>query len=174
MTAQRQENKGYRPKIARLAIAGALSAVFSGGLVPPFTNAWAVETERVVVNRHTGLAIDGFDPVAYFTNAAALQGLPDVEASERGVIWRFRNQGNRAMFLADPGIYGPQFGGYDPIDVARGKPVPGRAQIWIVSGERLYLFNREESRDAFAASPERAIEQASAKWPTLMESLSNY
>lgn len=170
MTAQRQENKGQRLKIACLAaFAGVLA-----GFAAPVTNAHAASTERVVVNGRTGLAIDGFDPVAYFTDKNALAGQPNVEVSSQGAIWRFRNEGNRAIFLAHPDIYGPQFGGYDPTDVARGKPVPGRAQIWLISGERLYLFNRVESLDAFAATPGRFLEQAEDKWPGLMETLSSY
>lgn len=165
MTARRQENKGQRLGIACLAVLA--------GLAGPYTGASAV-TERVVVNRHSGLAIDGYDPVAYFTDAEAAKGLPDIEASVGGAVWRFRNQANRAVFLSHPDIYGPRFGGYDPVDVARGKAVVGQARLWLVSGERLYLFSREENRDAFAADPEGTRKQADGKWPALVETLSRY
>jgi len=134
----------------------------------------AAETEQVVVNRFSGLAIDGFDPVAYFTDARAAKGEPDVEVSENGAIWRFRNEANRAAFIARPDIYGPQFGGYDPIDVARGKAVAGRAQLWLVSGGRLYLFSREESLAAFAANPGNTLKLATSEWPALRATLSDY
>ena len=87
-------------------------------------------------------------------------GLPDFEASQAGAVWRFRNEGNRASFVAHPDIYGPQFGGYDPVDLARGVTVAGNPRFWLVTGERLYLFGREESRDAFAADPARLPAQA--------------
>ncbi|MBI3699559.1 MAG: hypothetical protein HY242_03840 [Afipia sp.] len=167
MTAPRQENKGPAPKIVRLAAISGLLAMLAGG-------AFAASTERIVVNRLTALAIDGYDPVAYFTDKDALQGQPEFEASDQGAIWRFRSAANRAIYLEHPDIYGPRFGGYDPTAVARGKPVPGRAQIWLIDHERLYLFSREESRDQFAASPQRLLEQADAKWPALVETLSNY
>lgn len=134
----------------------------------------AAASERIVVNRHTGLAIDGFDPVSYFTDATALPGQADVEMSLHGAIWRFRNEGNRAVFSAHPEIYGPGFGGYDPTDVARGKPVAGRAQIFLVHGDRLYLFNREESREAFVADPDTILKKAAARWPALVQTLSDY
>lgn len=169
MTARRQENKGRHLRIACVAVlAGAVS------LAGPYAGVWAAVTERVVVNRHSGLAIDGFDPVAYFTDAEAMRGEPDIEASKAGAIWRFRNDANRAVFLAHPDIYGPRFGGYDPVDVAQGKAVAGRAQLWLISGERLYLFSREDNRNAFAADPEEVLKRASGKWPALVESLSNY
>ena len=131
----------------------------------------AATTERVIVNRFTGLAIEGFDPVAYFADARALAGLPAFEASESGAVWRFRNEGNRASFIAHPEIYGPQFGGYDPIDLARGVTVAGNPRFWLVSGQRLYLFGHEESRDAFAADPQRFLRDARARWPELRHDL---
>lgn len=143
------------------------------GTVALCGGAWAL-TERLVVNRHTGLAIDGFDPVAYFTDAAAVKGLPDIEAGAAGAVWRFRNAANRTEFLAHPDIYGPRFGGYDPVDAARGKVIAGRAQLWLVSGERLYLFSRDENRTAFAADPAAVLKQADANWPALVETLADY
>jgi hypothetical protein len=94
-----------------------------------------------------------------------------VEASEAGVIWRFENVDNRAFFLAHPEIYGPQFGGYDPVDVARGVAYAGNPRFWLIAGQRLYLFGREESRDAFAADPASVLREARDRWPQLEETL---
>ncbi|WP_156435463.1 YHS domain-containing (seleno)protein [Bradyrhizobium lablabi] len=131
----------------------------------------AATTERVVVNRYSGLAIGGFDPVAYFTESMALQGLPDFEARGAGAIWRFRNEGNRASFVAHPEIYGPQFGGYDPVDLGRGVTYAGNPRFWVVAGQRLYLFGREDNRDAFAADPSRFLKEATTRWPSLEREL---
>ena len=131
----------------------------------------AATTERVIVNRFTGLAIEGFDPVAYFADGNAAVGLAAFEAVEAGAVWRFRNEGNRASFVAHPDIYGPQFGGYDPIDLARGITVAGNPRFWLISGQRLYLFGREESRDAFATNPRRILRDAQARWPQLQQDL---
>ena len=131
----------------------------------------AAVTERVVVNRFSGLAIDGFDPVAYFTDGKPELGREEFEASEAGVVWRFHNEGNRASFVAHPEIYGPQFGGYDPIDVARGIAVAGNPYFWLVSGQRLYLFSREETRDAFAADATNIVRRANLRWPDVRQTL---
>ena len=120
----------------------------------------AATTERVVVNRFTGLAIEGFDPVAYFVDARPWSACRTSRPREAGAVWRFRNEGNRASFVAHPDIYGPQFGGYDPIDLARGVTFAGNPRFWLISGQRLYLFGREENRDAFAADPERFLREA--------------
>ena len=175
MTAQRQERngsrsgRGFRPGIAFFALwAGLLSLGAPAWLPIP---AEASTTERVVVNRYTGLAIEGFDPVAYFTDSIAVQGVPDFEASESGAVWRFRSEGNRASFVAHPEVYGPQFGGYDPVDLGRGVTYAGNPRFWLVTGQRLYLFGREESRDAFAADPARFLKDANARWPALEQTL---
>jgi hypothetical protein len=133
--------------------------------------AQAATTERVVVNRYSGLAIEGFDPVAYFVDARPLVGRRDFEAAEAGAVWRFRNDGNRASFVAHPDIYGPQFGGYDPFDLARGVTYAGNPRFWLISGQRLYLFGREENRDAFAADPARLLREANMRWPALEQDL---
>lgn len=136
--------------------------------------ALAAFTERVVIDRNTGLAIGGYDPVAYFTDGDAIAGKEPFEAFQDGAVWRFANDANRAFFLASPDIYAPQFGGYDPIDLARGNIVAGRGQIFLIAERRLYLFNRLETKDAFAADPERFAREAADRWPALRETLSAY
>jgi YHS domain-containing protein len=171
MTAQRQEINGSFQTVARgLGIALiAISAVWG-----PFTGRFAARaatTEQVVVNRFSGLAIEGFDPVAYFIDNQPVMGSADFEASQAGAVWRFRNEGNRASFVADPEIYGPQFGGYDPVDVARGVAFAGNPRFWVIAGSRLYLFGLEEHRDAFAADPDHFVQPARARWPKLRQTL---
>jgi hypothetical protein len=177
MTAQRQEGNGcrsakrFRPGIALICFLSGLAWPGLGALGYLPHPAAAATTERVVVNRFSGLAIEGFDPVAYFVDAAPVVGLPDYEATEAGAVWRFRNEGNRASFIAHPEIYGPRFGGYDPIDLARGVTVAGNPRFWLISGQRLYLFGREQNRDAFAADPARALGGANLRWPALEQGL---
>jgi hypothetical protein len=166
MTAQRQERYGWWPGRAFFALLAGFLAAFSVNFA-----ADATTTERVVVNRYSGLAIEGFDPVAYFTDQLAAQGVPDFEASEAGAVWRFRNEGNRASFVSHPEIYGPRFGGYDPVDLGRGVTYAGNPRFWLVVDQRLYLFGREDSRDAFAANPARFLKDATARWPALEQGL---
>lgn len=147
---------------------GLLAGLF--GLCQLFA-AQAATTERIVVNRFSGLAIEGFDPVAYFAEGRAVRGAEQFEAAYGGVVWRFCNEGNRASFLAHPEIYGPRFGGYDPVEVARGVAFPGNPLLWLIAGERLYLFGREDNRDAFAADSERLRRNAEAHWREVQEKL---
>jgi hypothetical protein len=176
MTAQRQERYSWRLGKAFLVLLAGFFA--SSCLDLPGLDLSALDltasastTERVVVNRYSGLAIQGFDPVAYFTDSVAVHGVPDFEASDSGAVWRFRNEGNRASFVAHPEVYGPQFGGYDPVDLGRGVTYAGNPRFWLVTGQRLYLFGSEESRDTFAADPARFLKAANARWPALEQTL---
>jgi hypothetical protein len=178
MTPQRQEANAiavrphFGPRMALIAFGlllglGATVALgcLSGSL------ALASTTERVVTNRYSGLAIEGYDVLAYFIDARPELGLPDFEAAQGGAVWRFRNEGNRDSFVAHPEVYGPQFGGYDPVDLARGITVAGNPLFWLVSGDRLYLFGHEDARDSFAANPAPYLKEAKARWPALEDQL---
>jgi YHS domain-containing protein len=166
MTAQRQERYGWRPGTAAFGLLAGFFVAFSLDFA-----AQAATTERVVVNRYSGLAIEGFDPVAYFVDGSAAQGTAEFEANLWGAVWRFRNEGNRASFLAHPEIYGPQFGGYDPADIARGVTIAGNPRFFAIVAQRLYLFSREANRDAFAANPDRFLYEVGKRWPALQEQL---
>jgi len=132
----------------------------------------AATTERIVVDWNSGLAIGGYDPVAFFTNGRALPGSADFEFRYAGAVWRFHNMGNRAAFAAQPEIYMPQFGGYDPIGVTRGVAVAGNPNVWLIAGQRLYLFYDRARMEKFAADAERLATEAARKWPELRRSLS--
>ena len=165
MTAPRHRRKPGFVHLVRLAGAAALICGYATPIV-------AATTEYVVVDRNTGVAISGFDPVAYFTEGAPKLGKNDIEYAFAGVVWRFRNEGNRAAFAANPEIYLPRFGGYDPVGVARGVAVPGDPRLWLVAGGRLYLFYTAQSRADFAADAEQVAAAADKNWPSVQLTLS--
>jgi hypothetical protein len=137
----------------------------------PLASAHAATTQRVVTDRNTGLAIYGIDPVAYFTDKKPVVGRSTYEFRYAGAIWRFDNEGNRAAFVADPKVYMPQYGGYDPLGIARGVTTPGYPQLWAIVKDRLYLFYTADARTAFMADPAAAIKAAEARWPAVMHDL---
>jgi hypothetical protein len=131
----------------------------------------AATSERVVTGVLSGLAIHGIDPVAYFTHGAPLYGNADHEYRYAGTIWRFRNIGDQEAFAANPDVYMPRYGGYDPMGLGRGVAVPGNPLVWAMVRERVYLFYDERSRDRFLANPDEAIEIADEKWPAVLSTL---
>ena len=139
--------------------------------LPPLPGSRAATTERIVVDPVRGLALNGFDPVAYFTDSRPLLGREDLELRFAGATWRFRNEGNRAAFLENPEVYLPVFGGHDPVAVTRGVATPGHPQIWLVTGERLYLFYDADARKAFVANPATVMAQAENRWPDVLQTI---
>ena len=164
MTAARQQRKPRRLIQLLLGIA------LGGGIVTP-PALWAATDNQLAVNPGTGLAISGVDPVAYFTEGKAIFGRPEVELNLDGAIWRFSNEGNRGAFAVHPEVYAPRFGGYDPVSIGRGRSVVGHPLIWVVVGQRLYLFYSEKNRADFLADAGRIIDTAERKWPALANSL---
>lgn len=177
MTSARRQRKsqvvragGVRGVACCLGLAAVLGFVLALG-APGAPLAGVATTERVVSDPLTGLAIDGIDPVAYFTDAAPLPGRPEYELPYAGVVWRFRNQGNQAAFAANPDVYMPRYGGYDPIAIGRSVAVPGNPLLWVLAGNRLYVFHTEEARTRFLADPSEAIRRADKAWPAVFDSL---
>jgi len=166
MTAARQAAKTARaafPVIMMIALAAPVLVALAG-LASACAN-------PLVVNPGTGLAISGFDPVAYFADRKASVGRPDLELTADGAVWRFRNASNRTAFAAHPDVYRPSYGGYDPVAVAAGRSVEGHPLFWAVTSERLYLFYSAENRATFLADPGQVIEAANRAWPTVEQTI---
>lgn len=151
-----------------LCAALALGFIGAAALAPTLR---AATTERIVVDRHTGLAIYGVDPVAYFTERKPVAGRAEFEYRFAGAIWRFDNEGNRAAFIADPNVYMPRYGGYDPVGIARGVSTAGYPALWVVYDERLYLFYTDDARRSFLDNPPSVIASASARWAEVRSEL---
>ena len=164
--ARRQQKVWFCGPIGAAALV-ALVAFATGARLP----ADAATGGRVVTDTRTGLALSGFDPVAYFTDRAPRLGEGRYELTYRGSVWRFHNVGNRDAFARNPGVYVPQFGGYDPVSLVRGVAVPGHPLIWLISGNRLYLFSTLEHRNSFAADIDRSRPAAEHHWPAVEATL---
>jgi len=167
MTAARRKRKQNRARILAvvLAVTGLALAIASPGSV-------AATTEMIVVDRHTGLAIGGYDPVAFFTEGKPIEGSADFEFRYAGAVWRFCNIGNRDAFAERPDVYMPRFGGYDPVGVARGVATPGNPNLWLIAGQRLFLFYDHDRLEKFVADSNHLLAEAERKWPTVTYTLS--
>jgi len=162
MTAARRAAKTAWAAFPVIIMMGLAAPVLVGlaGLAP-------ASASPLVVNPDTGLAISGFDPVAYFADRKASVGRSDLELTADGTVWRFRNASNRTAFAAHPDVYSPSFGGYDPVAIAAGRSVPGHPLFWAITSARLYLFYSAENRQTFLADPGGVIEAANRAWPSV-------
>lgn len=115
-----------------------------------------------------GIAIDGSDAVAYFTDGAPVAGSAEHELTWKGTTWRFSSEANRAAFEADPQAYAPQFGGYCAFAVAQGYTAPTVPEAWTVYEGKLYLnFSRRVQRRWERDIPGN-IALGNANWPGVL------
>ena len=85
------------------------------------------------------LAIKGYDPVSYFTEAEATKGEKAFEYEHQGAVWRFSSQEHLDQFKANPEAYAPQFGGYCAWAVSQGYTANIDPRAWKIVDEKLYL-----------------------------------
>ena len=86
------------------------------------------------------LAISGYDPVAYFTEGRALQGLPSITHDFGDRRYFFATARNRDLFATTPERYAPQFGGLCAAGLADGRMVDANPAAFLVRDGKLYLF----------------------------------
>ncbi|HEY4201851.1 MAG TPA: YHS domain-containing (seleno)protein [Devosiaceae bacterium] len=126
----------------------------------------------IVTNPLTGIALDGYDPISYFTEVEPLEGTSSFSYDWGGVTWYFANVANRDVFKASPEIYAPQFGGHCTMSLSRGFLSDGNPRVYLVLGQQLFLFYSAANREAFLLSPAKALTDAIAQWPNLAATLS--
>ncbi len=88
------------------------------------------------------LAIKGYDPVAYFTDAKPTPGLPAIEYEWDEHRYRFATAEHRDLFKADPAHYAPQFGNFCAMALSKGEIVIADPQNWLINDGKLYVFGK--------------------------------
>ena len=126
----------------------------------------------VVTDPLTGVAIDGLDPVTYFTGTEPQPGKPDYEYDWQGVPWYFVNAANRDVFIRNPDVYAPQFGGHCVTSLSRGYLSDGKPRLYVIDALKLYFFYSTANRDAYLMSKTATLKTATDNWPKLMQNLS--
>jgi len=112
----------------------------------------------------TGLALQGYDPVAYFTEGEATPGNWKITTSYNDATYRFASEAHKAAFEADPEAYLPQYGGYCAFGAAMGFKFDGDPHQWkIVDGE-LYLNISKDIQERWLTDVPGFIEQADVNW----------
>ena len=96
---------GFRMKFFKILLALVLSIL-------PVTNLFAGDSMRPVNKDKAGIAIKGYDPVAYFTENRAVKGKEEFGCLYEGAQWRFSSAAHRDLFAANPERYVPQYGGF--------------------------------------------------------------
>ncbi len=115
------------------------------------------------------IAIEGTDPVAYFTEKKAVKGSSEYIHPWKGAEWRFKNAANRDAFAAQPEKYAPQFGGYCAWAVSRGYTAGIDPEAWTVHEGKLYLNYSKGVRDEWTQDIPGNIAKGEDNWPKALE-----
>jgi YHS domain-containing protein len=149
---------------------GLLGLALAASVMAPIEAVRAGHFDQVglIENTWDGVAIKGYDPVAYFKLGAAVRGAKEFNYEWLGQTWHFSSAEHRDLFTTDPVKYVPQFGGYcsESHNVADINPA-----AWRVVGGRLYLFYSEDSAGKFETD-DRGQAKAAKYWKTVKAGLS--
>jgi YHS domain-containing protein len=115
----------------------------------------------------SGLALKGYDPVAYFSEGKPVPGRPEFTARHEGATYRFASAANRDAFAAAPGKYAPQYGGYCAYGMASGYKAPIEPDAWTIVDGKLYLNYNQSVRSRWSADIPGFIRKAEANWPSV-------
>jgi YHS domain-containing protein len=118
-------------------------------------------------NESNGVAIKGYDPVAFFKDSKPVRGKDDLRFEYKGSTFAFANADNRAAFAADPEKYAPQYGGYCAFGTTRGYKADIDPAAFTVVDGRLYLNYNAQVQKEWSADLARFIRQADQRWPTV-------
>jgi YHS domain-containing protein len=116
-----------------------------------------------------GVAIMGYDTVAYFTDGKAVKGSEKYSYEWLGTPWHFASKEHQDMFMSEPTKYAPQYGGYCAGEVASNESVTVNVDpeaFKIIDG-KLYLIYDEGNAAAFADNADDLVPKGDAKWPVV-------
>ncbi len=115
-----------------------------------------------------GVAVGGYDPVAYFSNGKPVKGRQAISLQYKGATWHFSSEANRSKFESYPDNYAPQYGGYCSWAVSRGYTAKGDPLAWSVVDGKLYLNYNLDVLDTWKKNISENIAKANANWPQVL------
>jgi YHS domain-containing protein len=114
-----------------------------------------------------GVAIDGSDAVAYFSEGKPVRGSKEFTHDWNGVTWRFSSAENRDLFAAAPEEYAPQYGGFCAYAVAQGSLASTIPEAWKIVDGKLYLNYSRRIQRRWDKNIAGYIADGDANWPSL-------
>ena len=119
------------------------------------------------LNLRQGVALKGYDPVAYFAEGAPAVGDPAIGYQWQGATWLFSTPAHRETFVADPARYAPQYGGYCAFAVSRGTTADADPGQWAIVDGKLYVNNNPFAKKLWDQDRPANIEAGELNWPLI-------
>ncbi len=114
-----------------------------------------------------GIAIQGYDPVAYFTENKPVKGSDQFTTEYDGAKYQFSSAENKAAFTADPAKYAPQFGGYCAYGLSYGSKAPIEVDKFTIVDGKLYLNFNGDIQSRWEKDIPGFIKTANENWTTI-------
>lgn len=130
------------------------------------TSVWAGPEAARNLDRK-GVALQGYDPVAFFTAAQPVKGNSAIASTVQGATYYFASAEHKAAFDQAPAKYEPQFGGYCAYGVSRGKLVAVDVNAFQVVDGRLLLQYSRGVREKFNQDVPGNLKRADEQWPII-------
>lgn len=154
-------------KLKKILIGLAVVAVIGFGGFQAFMYSIGYYATAPVYQTSRG-ALDGYDPVAFFTDGKPAAGRDELTHDWNGAVWRFASAENLAAFRQEPERYAPQFGGYCAFAVANGYTAKSDPEAWHIADGRLYLNFDSSVREQWLAKKAEFIRAAAENWPAVI------
>jgi hypothetical protein len=123
----------------------------------------------IYVEKGSNLAVSGYDPVAYFKDGKPSAGNPAYTTTHQGLTWRFASAANRDAFVANPGAYAPQYGGYCAYAVSQNGTAEGDPKRWKIVDGKLYLNANWFAQRLWENGIPDHIVKANKNWPHVLD-----
>lgn len=114
-----------------------------------------------------GVAVNGYDPVAYFTDRKPVKGSDKYTATYQGATFHFASAAHRDTFTANPGNFAPQYGGYCAFGTAQGHKATTEPQAFTVVDNKLYLNYNDSVLKTWRQDVSGNIDKADTNWDTV-------
>ena len=127
-------------------------------------------SSKMVATDSSGVAIKGYDTVAYFTEGQAIKGDPAFAFSWQDTQWYFSNVRHREMFAANPEYYAPRFGGHCANGLSLGEVVAANPEEWTIVDGKLYMKFDRSNRENWRQDKTAKIKKAEENWAEIHNS----
>ena len=116
------------------------------------------------VYQEDGVAVSGYDPVAYFWEHQAVTGDAKYSTVYNNVRWLFSSKANLEVFISTPEDYIPQYGGYCAYAMSKGYIVSSDPKVWSIRNKKLYLNNNQFAQKLWFQNTSDKIVAADKQW----------
>jgi hypothetical protein len=153
--------------LARRSFLHAIASATALVACVPFGMAEAPAAEAAAPPAGRRIALNGYDPVSYFTAGSPEKGSDEFWFAFDDAVYLFRSAEHRAMFAADPERYAPQYDGFCAAGISKGYKTEPDPEVWLIANGKLYVLSLRERLPEFKRDTAAFVDKADFNWPVV-------